>query len=269
MTLTCSSTFARPDLIDPAVRRRLQFLVHRGVRAADLVLCPSENVRDLVKEAFRLPEDRMAVSPMGVGDQFRPMDLECLRPLLKRQYGIDGPYFFYSGRWDPRKNITRTLEAFAIFKQQDHLGIKLVLSGKKGRAAQDAERVIARRRLQESILHLPDTLPDELPALYGGALALVYASQWEGFGMPIVEAMASGTPVVTSNLSAMPEVAGGAALLVNPDSIEEIAAAMRQMAQDSGLRSRCIAAGLERSRHFTWEATAAATLDAYERVARG
>jgi glycosyltransferase involved in cell wall biosynthesis len=120
--------------------------------------------------------------------------------------------------------------------------------------------------LSDAVTDLGKTPIDELPLLYGGAEAVVYASLWEGFGMPIIEAMACGTPVITSNVAAMPETAGGAALLVDPNSPGEIAAAMSRIASDVALCASLRVRGLERARQFSWDRTARETLTLYREV---
>jgi glycosyltransferase involved in cell wall biosynthesis len=140
------------------------------------------------------------------------------------------------------------------------------MTGSRTWAAREADAIIAREKLRQEIIDVGKSPFEELPMLYSGADALIYPSLWEGFGMPIVEAMASGAPVITSNLSSMPEVAGGAALLVDPYSTTEIAEAMSRIVGDAGLRASLRDKGLERAKFFTWERTARRTLAAYRQM---
>jgi glycosyltransferase involved in cell wall biosynthesis len=204
---------------------------------------------------------------MAASRIFRPLPEDEKRAELDRRFGITDPYFLFSGRWEHRKNIVGTLRAFALFKRTTRLPHKLVLSGSRTWAAADAEAVIRELKLEPEIVDLGKSPIADLPLLYGGATALVYPSLWEGFGMPIVEAMSCGTPSVTSNISSMPEVAGDTALLVDPHSIEEIADAMRRLAESPALRDSLSAAALRRSGLFTWEETARRTRDMYETLA--
>jgi glycosyltransferase involved in cell wall biosynthesis len=265
LTLVCMSMFDRPDFYPPAVRWRLQALTKLGARSSDLILCISEMVRGHVLEQLKISPDRTAVVPLGASSRFRPHSRNELRSYLDRR-GFHDPYLLFSGRWEQRKNLLGTIEAFAIFKRETGLPHKLVLTGKRTWIAAQAEALIRQLGLEHEVIDDGKTPTSELPILYSGATALVYASFYESFGLPIIEAMACGTPVITSNVTAMPEIAGGAALLVEPHRPESIAAAMHAVASNEVLAEQLRHAGLQRARSFTWEATANATLRAYERV---
>ena len=158
------------------------------------------------------------------------------------------------------------LRAFACIKRETRLPHKLVLSGKRTWIAPQVERLIAELGLKDNVIDHGKTPQAELPLLYAGASALVYASLYESFGMPIVEAMACGTPVLTSNVTAMPETAGDAGVLVDPESCDSIAVAMHRIASDADFALDRSMAGLEHAATFTWDATARASLDANRRV---
>jgi glycosyltransferase involved in cell wall biosynthesis len=265
-TLVCMSMFERPDFYPRAVRWRLQALTFMGVRSSELILCVSETVRQKVAERFRVSSDRLAVVPLGVHPRFRSFTDDEIRQYLDSQ-GLTEPYFLFCGRWEQRKNLLGIIEAFALFKRQTKLPHKLVLTGKRTWIAPQAEALIERLGLRDDVIDHGKTPLAELPLLYAGAEALIYASFYESFGLPIVEAMACGTPVITSNTTAMPETAGSAALLVNPAEPDSIAAAMHRIASDAVLAARLRESGLRRAESFTWERTARVTLDAYHRVA--
>jgi glycosyltransferase involved in cell wall biosynthesis len=213
--------------------------------------------------------EKLPVIHPGLSSAFRVIADNEKRQHVEKKYGIRYPYFLFSGRWEQRKNVVRTLEAFARFKHTTRTDHKLVLTGGRSWGSSEAERVIERLGIQHDIKDLGKDTIDDLPYLYAAADGVVYASLWEGFGMPIIEAMACGTPVITSNLAAMPETAGGAALIVDPYSVEDIASAMHRLATDSALRDRLGVAGVKRARDFSWEKTAGETLDLYEEVIQG
>ncbi len=267
MNMPCSTTVVHPEFYPPMIRMRLQFLLHRGIRVARQVVCVSQHVRDVVRDAFGVPEERLPIINPGLNESFRLIGADEKREMLRERHGIDYPYFLFSGRWEPRKNVPRTLEAFALFKRRTRTEHKLVFSGERTWGRRDAEETIARLRLESDIVDLGKTPVGELPYLYGGADGVLFASLWEGFGMPIIEAQACGTPVITSNLAAMPETAGGAALLVDPYSVEEIAAAIQRIAEDRELRVELRSKGLKRTPLFTWENTARKTLDLFRATA--
>ena len=265
-TLVCSSMFEHPHFYPPAIRLRLQVLMGLAVRKAKLILCVSRHVQDVIRERFRVSEDRSVVVPLAASSAFRPMPKAECATFVRERYGIAEPYFLFSGRWERRKNIASILEAFHRFKQETRAPHKLVLTGERTWAATEAAEVIRRNRMQDEIVDVGRSLVDELPMLYAGAEALVYCSLWEGFGMVIVEAMSTGTPVITSNSSSMPEIVGDAGLLVNPRSVDEIADAMHRVASNESLRQQMRERGLLRAHDFSWQSTARQTLAAYERI---
>jgi glycosyltransferase involved in cell wall biosynthesis len=266
MTMPCSATVRHPEFYPPLIRMRLKFLLHRAIPKATRVICVSEHVRQVVMERFAVPTERLPVIYPGVSRLFQPVEEYRRQEIVEEEFGIRYPYFLFSGRWEARKNVVRTLEAFQCFKSETGLPHKLVFTGGRSWASEQADSAIARLGLTESVVDLGRTPLGKLPHLYAAAGAVLFASLWEGFGMPIVEAMACGTPVITSNLAAMPETAGGAAILVNPHSTEEIAAAMRRIATDGELRGALRKQGMQRARAFSWENTVHQTLSVLEGV---
>lgn len=263
-TLVCSSMIEHPELFPPAIRLRLTTLTNRAIAKSDLIVCISEHIREVVRERYGVSEDRMAVTHLGASDAFSPLDKAESFDFVSKTYGIERPYFLFSGRWEERKNIVRIIKAFAKFRAESGIDMQLVFSGERTWAAEEADEAIRVNGLERDVLDLGKSPFSELPALYSGAVALAYPSLWEGFGLPIVEAMASGTPVITSNNSSMKEIGGDAALLVTPQSVDEIAEAMYKIASDPQLQARMRADGLERAAKFTWHNTAKQTLALYE-----
>lgn len=268
-TLVCSSMFEHPEYYPPAIRMRLSFLMGLALRKSGLIVCISEHIRDFIKDKFRIADDRLAVTHLGVNPSFRPLPAEECRSFLAERYGLSTPFLLFSGRWEPRKNLVRIVEAFARFKRESKTDFKLVLTGAKTWASREVDALIAKHRLADDVLDLGKSPVDELPMLYAGATALVFPSLWEGFGLPIVEAMAAGTPVITSNNSSMKEIARDAAILVDPLSTDEIAEAMANITRDEQVRNQLRSKGLVRAQDFTWERTARQTLDIYENFRKG
>ena len=267
MSMPCSSLLRHPEFYPPHIRWRLRFLLHRAVRKSAKVICPSAHIRDVVEECLGVPADRLPVIHPGVSPQFRPIAEDERSTFLAQRYGIRGPYFLFSGRWEKRKNILGTLQAFALFKRNHRSEHKLVLTGGQSWDSSEVHEAMVRHRVADMVVDLGKSPVEELPYLYAGADGLIYASLWEGFGMPIVEAMACGAPVITSDVAAMPETAGGCALLVDPHSPEQIADAMQRLASDTTLRARLSTMGLKRAQRFSWETAARQTFDLYEDVA--
>lgn len=262
-SLVCSSMIEQPELYPTAVRIRLQTLTNRAIAKADTILCVSDHIRQVVRERYGVSEDRMPVIYLGASDIFRPVDKAEAFKFVSEKYGLTRPYFLFTGRYEPRKNVVRVIEAFARFRAESGLDMQLVMNGERTWAAEQVDEAIRRHDLQDHVLEVGKSPFEELPYFYSGAVALAYPSLWEGFGLPIVEAMACGTPVITSNNSSMKEIGADAALLVEPESVDDIAAAMCAVAGDTELQARLSADGLARSAPFTWRNTAQQTLALY------
>jgi glycosyltransferase involved in cell wall biosynthesis len=212
----------------------------------------------------------IAVVPGGVEDRFTPVtDAEQLRR-ARHQLGVDdAPFVLAIGVIEPRKNLIRLMDAFFALKARGAVptNLKLVLAGGKGWLFDDIFEHHAASPVRNDIL-LPGFVPDELlPAIYSAAEVLAFPSLYEGFGLPILEAMACGTPVVASRASCLPEVAEGAALMVEPTNVDGLCAALELVLTDAALRSRLIEQGRQRASAYTWRSAAEMLLEVYRRVA--
>jgi len=266
-TMHSFSTFAHPEFYHPVILWRLNKLILRGLAKARMIVCVSENVRDLIAERFHIAADRLAVAYHGVGHEFRPVPREEAARTVREKYGVADPYMLFVGKLQAGKNIQRLLQAYHTFRQETRSPLKLLLAGKKTWPSEGIDETIDRLGLATHVIRLGHLDHDRLPILYSGADMFVFPSLEEGFGIPVIEAMACGVPVITSNLSGLPEVAGDAALLVDPYSVEQLAEAMWKLSADTALRSALRARGFERARQFTWERAARETLAAYRRAA--
>jgi len=229
----------------------------RFLRKAARVATVSEFSKRELMECHRVAEERLEVIPNGVGAEFRRVDSDQASR-VRRRYADGVEYFLHVGAIHPRKNVANLLRAFDLFAPRAPRPMKLLLAGRTAWRCEDVRRVHAQMQHREDVVFLGHVASAELPHLVASALALVYVSLYEGFGLPPVEAMASGTAVVLSNHAALPEVAGDAALYVDPLDIASIAAAMEQVASDSALRAALVRRGLERARRYDWDRTAAA-----------
>lgn len=236
-------------------------LVRASGRTADIILTMSEaSRRDLVR-TLHLPMEKIRVTPLAA-DQTQPSESVEMLEEVRSRFGVDGSYFLYVGALHPRKNLSRVLQAFTRV-QASAPGARLVIAGPPSWGATDVLREVLTRS-GDGVVFTGYVSDADLRALYQGALALVFPSIYEGFGLPALEAMALGTPVITSNVSSLPEVVGDAALLVDPLSINEIANAMQRLLEDVQLREEMVQRGLSRSRLFSWDETAKSTLRAYQ-----
>lgn len=230
-------------------------LIPAVARGARLVLTNSEYSKWEIVRWLGIPESRIRVTPLAASPDFRP----GRAPAAPRV-----PYFLYVGNIEPRKNLKRLLDAFARIGD---IGHELWIVGNSWYRAGEIHRHVRERGIEDRVRFLGYVGREELPGLYCGATAFVYPSLLEGFGMPVVEAMACGTPVITSNNSGLKEVAGGAAALIDPLDTEDIARNMREIAESPDLRSSLSTLGLRRAAEFSWERTAALTLEAYQEAA--
>ncbi len=243
--------------------RNWRWLYRAGLRAAvrraDAILVPSKSTAADLCSRTSVDPARMHVTPLAPSlTSFGGDPVDVLAAL-----GVASPYVLSVGTIEPRKNLTRLVRAYRqVAPDVPHA---LVLAGAPGWHAEDVETELARPG-PGTIVRAGHVNDEQLDALYRGADAFVYPSLYEGFGLPVVEAMARGVPTITSNTSSMPEVAGDAALLVDPTDVSEIAEVLARVLTDPALADDLRASGLARAATFSWAATARATLDAYRHV---
>lgn len=254
----------RPEMI--AAHERLCDLARER---ADRIITISEASRRDIIEQLGIPEDRVCAIPLAVRASLpRDVSAETLGQVQAR-LGLAGrPYVLAGGSLEPRKNLPRLIDAFARLAGEPALPeVRLVLAGARWHGANAVEQAVARHRLEERVI-LTDYIDDEtLAALIKGCAAFAYVSIYEGFGLPVLEAMALGAPVVTSNNSSLPEVAGDAALLVDPLSPESIAGALHRLLTEADLARDLRARGARQEQRFSWERTAREHLRLYHEVA--
>jgi glycosyltransferase involved in cell wall biosynthesis len=256
-----------PQDTDPFMLRHLTRALERDAGRAAAILADSEATRRDVIELLGVPAAKVHTVLCGVGEAFRPADDPAVRERARRLYGLPERFLLFVGTVEPRKNLVRLVTAFDALAAAPSFRHGLVIVGGKGwkdraiRAALGESRAVSRIVLTG---HVPGA---DLPVLYSLADALVIPSLYEGFGLPVLEAMACGTAVVTSNVSSLPEVAGGAAVLVDPTSAEDIARGMRSAIEDDSLREDLRRRGLARAKEFTWERAARRCLDIFAGLA--
>ncbi len=250
----------------PLNRIYLNTMMPRFLRAADAVIAVSEcSKRDAVR-FYATPAEKIHVIPEGVEARFRPIADPQLEP-VRHKHHLPDRFVLCVGTIEPRKNLPILFEAMASRRERGLEPWPLVIAGKAGWLYEPILRRIAELNLQNWI-HLTGFFPDDdLPALYNAATLLAMPSRYEGFGLPVLEAMACGTPVVCSNISSLPEVAGDAALLVPPENVQGWAEAITRLCNDNALHARMRERGLAQAAHFTWENAARQTADVYHLIA--
>jgi glycosyltransferase involved in cell wall biosynthesis len=251
-----------PDLFRGPNQVYLRWFTRRSVKRARRVIAISEHTRRDVHRLYGVPLDRIDVAEPGVDARFQPLPRDEVE-VFRRERHLPDRFFLYLGTLEPRKNLARLIEAFAQLTT-DHCS--LILAGGTGWLVEELFAKVKSLGLESRITFTGYVPGDELPLWYNAATAFVYPSRYEGFGIPPLEAMACGTPVVTSNAASLPEVMGDAGLTVDPDDVPGLARAMRRVWDDAALRADLSRRGVERARGFTWEATARATLESYRRA---
>lgn len=233
---------------------------------AALILTVSLHSQQDIAELFRIPRSKIVVVPNGISPGFQLIQNRQAVMSVTRKYGIISPYVLYVGNLKPHKNLGRLLEAYRKVSKRLKGDHQLVLAGKDERYRPDVEKAVENLDLCELVV-LTGFVPDEeLPLLHSGAEVLVYPSLYEGFGMPVLEAMACGTPVIASKVTSLPEIVDDAGLLIDPENTDEIAQAIFLLLTDPALREKLIGKGLERSKHFSVEQTCSKILSVLEQV---
>jgi glycosyltransferase involved in cell wall biosynthesis len=255
-----------PDRYPLSRRLYMETLTRASARVADAIITPSQVVRDEVVERLGVPAERVVVIPYAAAPQFTPVDEPTIEA-LRQKYRLPDRYVLSVGSLEPGKNRARLFLAYARLRAEGLDDCPLVVVGQPAwRYERDVE-LTGGLGLRDLVRYLGYVPSEDLPGLYSGATLFAFPSLYEGFGLPVLEAMACGTPVVASSTSAIPEVAGDAALLIDPRDADAIAEAMSRLLADEVLLGQLRARGLERASRFSWERTARDTLSVYEVVA--
>jgi glycosyltransferase involved in cell wall biosynthesis len=233
---------------------------------ADLVLTDSEFIAAEIAARFSLPRTKIRAIPLGVDAAYRPRTAEEMLATLGRHGLEHSAYLLVVATLEPRKNLARLVRAYAALPTATKARHPLVIVGARGWLNQELERTLAPLEASGTVRRLGYIAEHELPQIYAGAHAFAFPSLYEGFGLPVLEAMASGVPVLTSNVSSLPEVAGDAALTVNPNDEDALRDGLVRLLDDLAWRTNASARGIARSRDYPWSRCVDATIDAYRAV---
>lgn len=257
-----------PDAAMPSLHHYLNTVVPRSVRRAHHIAADSYHTARDLQEEWAIPVERITVVQGAVDHaHFRPVSDPARLAAVRARYKIgDAPFIFTLSKLEPRKNHVRLIEAFHAAQVEGQLPHKLVIGGGKGWLYDAIFAKVADLHLEERVIFTGFIDDADLPALYSAAEFFAYPSLYEGFGLPIVEALACGAPVLTANNSCLPEAGGDGALYVNALDAEEIANAILRLAQDTALRSRLCTAGRAHAANFTWEHSAQQLIAAYTKT---
>lgn len=236
------------------------------VSHCDGIITVSEFSKLDIAKAFGFPKEKIFVTHLAAENIYRPLNKKECADLVKEHYGIVGDYILYVGGFSPRKNIVGLIEAFSKLLIKYKKDIKLVIAGKQGKSYAVYKKRAQDLGIEDNVLFPGFIEIDHLPHLYNASKLLAYPSFYEGFGLPPVEAMACGIPVVTSKITSIPEVLGDSALFINPHDVDELCSSMYEILSDEDLSESLILKGLVRSSELSWNKTARDTLIAYSKV---
>jgi len=236
--------------------------IQRAVRRAQAILAISHSTRQDLIDLLAVPPEKVTVTHLAAGPEFQPVTEADRLAAVRQTYGLPQDFVLFVGTIEPRKNLKTLLQAWTLLPG-DLSHYRLVIAGRKGWLHEEVFRLMNSLHLNDAVRFIGAVRPEDLPALYSAARLFVLPSLYEGFGLPVLEAMACGTPVVCSNTSSLPEVAGDAALLVSPDDPVAMAQAIAQALTDETLRAQLVERGLKRAAAFSWSITARQTLEVY------
>ncbi len=252
-----------PHLLPSKTRLVFRVATYLAIHTSQRIITISDSSRNDILTYYRLAPSRVVVTPGAADQQFVPQPAETIAALRTR-YNLPPRYLLYLGANKPHKNLERLVQAWAQVAEEAKAGVQLVLAGHYDPRYPQAYTLVQELGLSSQVTFLHNVAEEELPVLYSGAECFVFPSYYEGFGLPVLEAMASGTPVICSQASSLPEVVGDAALLFDPYDVSNIAHCLHTVLTQPGLRDDLRKRGLSQVQQFSWERTARETLAVYE-----
>jgi len=257
-----------PETFNRRSRAQLRLTVRRTARKAAQILTLSEFSRRDIVDTYRIAPDRVSVTPAAAPSHFKPIEDETELRKIREIYGIERDYILSVSSIQPRKNLIRLIEAYSCLRGLRPEGKlpQLILVGKRGWLDNETFRAAQRHSANNDIAFTGYVAENDLSALYSGATCFVYPSFFEGFGLPVLEAMQCGAPVIAGNRTSIPEVVGNAGLLFDPFDTNSLVQALTRVLDDSEYRAALRIQGLERAREFDWKQTARMTLQAYQKA---
>lgn len=263
VTILDAIIFRSPQIFPVWQRTYAHLLIPLSARRAARILTISAQSKNDIVRFTKVDPQKVVVTYLAAAPQFRRLSHDQVAEVLAR-YRLD-EYILTTGTLEPRKNLLRLLQAFAQLRAAGYTG-RLIHAGPRGWQYEDLVAEVARLNLQDAVTFLGRVPLHDLVGLYNGARFFVYPSLYEGFGLPVLEAMACGCPVITSHVSSLPEVAGDAALLIDPTDVAGLASAMQQMWLDKARAHACVQRGFQQAKKFTWDRCAQETIAVYDQV---
>lgn len=232
----------------------------------DGIITVSEFSKIDIANEFNFPLEKIFVTPLAAEDIYKPINRSYCKNFIKDKYRISDNFILYVGGYSPRKNIIGIMEAFSLLNYNLRKGLNIVITGKKGLSYERYKNRAIELGISDSVV-FTDFIPlEDLPIFYNACEFLIYPSFYEGFGLPPLEAMACGTPVIASNVTSVPEVCKNSAILIDPNDVDELSYSMERVLTDSFLKLTMIERGLSNSRKYSWKNTALNTIQAYKNI---
>lgn len=258
---------AHPETVRVKTRELLNIALMKSCKRADHIITISEFSKNEIIKYLDIPEKKISIMPCGVDSLlYHPNYSEQEVNDVKEKLKIDRDYFLYLGTLEPRKNIERLIQAYTQLKKEQPDAPKLVIAGKKGWMYEHIFETVRSLHMEKTIIFTGYIEEKDAPKLIKGAEIFLFPSIYEGFGMPPIEAMACGTPVVVSNVSSLPEVVGEAGILVDPMSVDSIKDGMKKLFEDESLRKEMSIRGIERAKLYTWDSAAKILYEVFEQL---
>jgi glycosyltransferase involved in cell wall biosynthesis len=255
-----------PRFLTPEAARYYGQIDHASRSAAHIIAVSQSTKRDVTR-LLGVPEDKVTVIYEAAHSTPQPILPEEARAHVKTKYGIEGDFILFVSTIEPRKNLPTLLAAYSKLRESYQTTAQLIVAGHKGWLTEEVDQAMDKYKLHHQVCFLGSVPTAELAYLYHAARVFALPSFYEGFGLPPLEAMASGTPVIVSNVSSLPEVVGDAGLLLDPNDVDAWAVALQRVLTDNALHAELSAKGLKRAANFSWERAARETLDVYKKVA--
>lgn len=257
--------FKMPETVSKSYLKIFKENIPSIIERCDGIVTVSDYSKKDIVETLNFPEEKIFVTYLANEDIYMPIDKILSRYIIKKNYSITDKYILYVGGFSPRKNILGLIEAFSILMEKYHENIKLVIAGRKGSSYETYKIRAEELNIDDKVLFPGFIALGDLPYLYNASELFIYPSFYEGFGLPPIEAMACGVPVIASDTTSIPEIAGDSARLIDPCNTSDMAEAMLNVLQDEKLRNELIEKGLKRSRQLSWKNTARQMLNVYEK----
>jgi glycosyltransferase involved in cell wall biosynthesis len=254
--------FSHPQVHTFFKRIYFPFMIKQAVKRSEKIIAVSKNTKKEIIKFTNIVEKKIAVTLLAA-NRFPTSEITDEKKFLEEKYGIASDYLLFVGMIEPRKNINLIIESLTKIEDED---IKLVIVGKKGWMTEELFERIKVNNLENKVIFTGFVPDKELSVFYKNARVFLYPSLYEGFGIPVLEAMSQGCPVITSNISSLPEVVGGAAILIDPENPEELADAVNKICKDDKFREELILKGFENAKKFSWKKTAQQTLGIFEEI---